>query len=128
MISTAILTSAARSALVGAVATKLIDTLLISKVNNKLEQKRWLRNTKLELFSKLSEAILDINKQNLVHSTQKVKRVLAKIVLLLNDKTMIVQIEHYLSHLEAANTNDTIDIDSESIKLLELLGRNIQRI
>ena len=54
MLNISLFTSVAKSALVGAVATKIVDTLISTKINNKVEQGKWLRNTKLELFSKLT--------------------------------------------------------------------------
>ena len=40
MLNVTLLTSVAKSALVGAVATKLVDTLISSKINNKIEMRR----------------------------------------------------------------------------------------
>lgn len=128
MITSAILGTAARSALLGAVATKIIDTVLVSKVNNNFEQKRWLRTTKLELFSKLSEDILSLDEKNLETSIQPIKRTLAKIVLLLEDKQLIVKIEQYIYKLQTSVSNTDIDINDENIRLLQLLGKNIQKI
>ena len=60
MLNLTLFTSLVKSALVGAVASKVVDTLISTKINNKMEQNRWIRNTKLELFSKLTEDILSL--------------------------------------------------------------------
>ena len=54
MINFALFGTIARSALIGAFGTKAVETLILSKVNNKMESKRWLKTTKLELFSRIS--------------------------------------------------------------------------
>ncbi|PZP13782.1 MAG: hypothetical protein DI602_05520, partial [Aliarcobacter butzleri] len=64
MLNITVLTSVAKSALVGAVATKLVDTFVSTKINNKFEQNKWLRSTKLELFSKLTEEIIVVDLEN----------------------------------------------------------------
>lgn len=42
MLNITVLTSVVKSALVGAVATKLVDTFVSTKINNKFEQNKWL--------------------------------------------------------------------------------------
>ena len=95
-----LLGSIAKSALVGAVATKIVDTLISTKINNKVEQNKWLRNTKLDLYSKLTEDILLIDFSNMQDQIREIKKTSAKIILLINDKRLANKIENYMSHLQ----------------------------
>lgn len=60
-ISLALVGQVARNAAFGAIATKVVDTFILSKVNNKIDQKRWIRQSKLEAYAKLSQEILSID-------------------------------------------------------------------
>ena len=106
MLNVTLLTSVAKSALVGAVATKLVDTLISSKINNKIEQNKWLRNTKLELFSKLTEDILSTDISNIETQLREIKKTSAKIILLINDRKLSDKIENY-----TINPDGSIDVD-----------------
>lgn len=88
MLNVTLLTSIAKSAFVGAVATKLVDTFVSSKINNKTEHNKWLRNTKLELFSKLTENILLLDIENFYIQVKEIKRTVSKVILLVNDKKL----------------------------------------
>ena len=103
MLNITLFTSVAKSALVGAVATKLVDTLISTKINSKAEQGKWLRNTKLELFSKLTEDILFIESSNVEEQLREIKRTSAKIILLVNDRKLTEKIESYINHLNKYN-------------------------
>jgi hypothetical protein len=46
------------SAAFGAVLGKILDAFLLSRVNERVERKRWLRQGKFESFTNLSEEIL----------------------------------------------------------------------
>ena len=93
MLNVTLLTSVAKSALVGAVVTKIVDTLISSKINNKIEQNKWIRNTKLELFSKLTEDILSTDSTNISIQLREIKKTSAKIELLINERKQIKKIE-----------------------------------
>jgi hypothetical protein len=103
MLNITLLTSVAKSALVGAVATKIVDTLISTKINNKVEQGKWLRNTKLELFSKLTEDILSIDSSNVESQIREIKKTSAKIILLINDKKLTDKMENYINNLNKYN-------------------------
>ena len=103
MLNITLLTSVAKSAIVGAVATKIVDTLISTKINNKVEQGKWLRNTKLELFSKLTEDILSIDFSNVESQIREIKKTSAKIILLINDKKLTDKMENYINNLNKYN-------------------------
>ncbi len=103
MLNITLLGSIAKSALVGAVATKIVDTLISTKINNKVEQNKWLRNTKLDLYSKLTEDILLIDFSNIQDQIREIKKTSAKIILLINDKRLANKIENYINNLNKFN-------------------------
>ena len=135
MINFALFGTVARSALIGAIVTKAIDTLILSKVNNKMESKRWIRTTKLELFSKISEELLSLDNTNINKNIRKIKHNTAKIVLLLHDKKLIRSIDEYILELNKLSDNDFSNkqklnnkIKETSMDFIMLLNKNIQKI
>jgi len=122
MLNVTLLTSVAKSALVGAVATKIVDTLVSNKLNNKIEQNKWLRNTKLDLFSKLTEEILLIDDENFQTQIREIKRISAKIILLVNDKKLELKIEEYLTRLNRFSQKDKIDRNALSLVNKEMIS------
>ncbi|PLY08528.1 MAG: hypothetical protein C0626_11750 [Arcobacter sp.] len=99
MLNLTLFTSLAKSALVGAVASKVVDTLISTKINNKMEQNRWIRNTKLELFSKLTEDILSLESSNIDKQIREINKTSAKIILLVKDKKLTDKLEHYINSI-----------------------------
>lgn len=95
MIAIPAITTVASNALIGTVTTKLVDSLLISKITQKQEKKKWIREKKLNLFSQLSEEVLSINCQNLETKKVKIKELSSKILLILEDKTLKTNIKNY---------------------------------
>ena len=129
MLNVTLLTAVANSALVGAVATKLVDTLISSKINNKIEQNKWLRNTKLELFSKFTEDILSIDTLNIEIQLREIKKTSAKIILLVNDRKVNDKIENYINALIKFNENERIEKNALSLvnkDMISFLSRNIK--
>ena len=129
MLNVTLLTSVAKSALVGSVATKLVDTLISSKINNKIEQNKWLRNTKLELFSKFTEDILSIDTLNIEIQLREIKKTSAKIILLVNDRKVNDKIENYINALIKFNENERIEKNALSLvnkDMISFLSRNIK--
>jgi len=106
MLNLTLFTSLAKSALVGAVASKVVDTLIFTKINNKIEQNRWLRNTKLELFSKLTEDILSLESSNIDRQIREINKTSAKIILLVKDKKLTDKLEHYLNSIVKIKTSE----------------------
>ncbi|NQY22577.1 MAG: hypothetical protein COA66_05870 [Arcobacter sp.] len=135
MLSLALFGTVARSALIGAIVTKAIDTLVISKINNKMETKRWLRTTKLELFSKISEDLLSLDNTNINENIRSIKQNTAKIVLLLENKNLIRKIDEHILALHKLSNKKFVNEEKfdNQIKIIAmdfimLLNKNIQRI
>jgi len=128
MLSVTLLTSVAKSALFGAVATKLVDTLISSKINNKIEQNKWLRNTKLELFSKLTEDILLIDNENFNIQRKEIRKSTVKIILLVKDKKLEFKLEEFLTRLDKFSQNDKIEKNALALvnkDMISYLQKNI---
>ena len=129
MLNVTLLTSVAKSALVGAVATKLVDTLVSSKINNKIEQKKWLRDTKLDLYSKLTEEIMLIDDENFQTQIREIKRISAKIILLVNDRKLEEKIEDYINRLNRFSQKEKIERNALSLvnkDMISYLQKNIR--
>ena len=128
MLNVTLLASVAKSAFVGAIATKLVDTLISTKINNKIEQNKWLRNTKLELFSKLTEDILILDNENFHSQIKENKRSSARIILLVNDKKIEIKLEDFLNRLNRFSQNDKIERNALSLlnrDMISYLQKNI---
>ena len=128
MLNVTLLASVAKSAFVGAIATKLVDTLISTKINNKIEQNKWLRNTKLELFSKLTEDILILDNENFHSQIIEIKRSSARIILLVNDKKLEIKLEDFLNRLNRFSQNDKIERNALSLlnrDMISYLQKNI---
>jgi hypothetical protein len=128
MLNVTLLTSIAKSALVGAVATKLVDTFVSSKINNKIEHNKWLRNTKLELFSKLTEDILLLDSGNFHMQIKEIKRSVSKIILLVSDKKLENKLEDFLNRLNRFAQNEKIERNALSLvnkDMISYLQKNI---
>ena len=118
----------ASNALIGTISSKLLDSFLISKATNKLEQQRWVRSTKLELFSQLSEDIFLIDQDNITSNISNIKRTVCKIILLLEDKSLIKKLDDYLFILnEYPHSNLDINLESINNEVIRILGQNIQQ-
>lgn len=129
MLNVTLLTSIAKSALVGAVATKLVDTFISTKINTKIEEKKWRRNTKLELFSKFTEDILSTDILNIETQLREIKKTSAKIILLVNDRKLNDKIENYINTLIKFNENERIEKNALSLinkDMISFLSRNIK--
>ena len=128
MLNVTLLTSIAKNALVGAVATKLVDTFISNKINNKVEHNKWLRNTKLELFSKLTEDILSLENENFHLQVKEIKRTTAKIIMLVNDKKLEIKFEDFINRLNKFAQNDKIERNALSLvskDMISFLQKNI---
>ena len=128
MLNVTLLTSVAKSALVGGVATKLVDTFISTKINNKIEQNKWLRNTKLELFSNLIDDMYLLNQENFDEKIVQIRRNIAKIILVLNDKKLSINLENYLERLNQLKSRN---IENKSFyelnqKMITYLKTNIK--
>uniref|UniRef100_UPI0040481254 hypothetical protein n=1 Tax=Aliarcobacter sp. TaxID=2321116 RepID=UPI0040481254 len=128
MLNITLLTAVAKSAIVGAVATKIVDTLISTKINNKIEQGKWLRNTKLELFSKLTEDVLSTDYSNLQIQIREIKKTSAKIILLINDKKLSNKIEVYINNLNKLSISKREDFSTLSLINKDIISYMQQNI
>ncbi len=129
MLNVTLLTSIAKNALVGAVATKLVDTFISNKINNKVEHNKWLRNTKLELFSKLTEDILLLESENFHLQVKEIKRTASKVMLLVNDKKLEIKLEDFINRLNRFAQNEKIEKNALSLvnrDMISFLQKNIK--
>ncbi|PPK62432.1 hypothetical protein [Malaciobacter marinus] len=135
-ISLALVGQVARTAAFGAIATKVVDTFILSKVNNKIDQKRWIRQAKLEAFAKLSQEILSIDLKNLKdENIRNIKEYSAKTILLLEDRILIKRIEDYLNNLinldkttHDSSKNMVCIVDKKGIDLVMCLNKNLKKV
>lgn len=58
-------------------------------------KKRWIREKTLNLFSELSSQILSINCDNLKEKQKTVKDLNSRIILLIDDKNLKINLENY---------------------------------
>ena len=108
----------AKTAVVSAVSSKVVDTLITSKLNQKSDHTKWLRETKLQLFTQISQEILsfDIEKSN-AQDERKLKEICAKTVMVLDDKRLIYKIEEFISNLN--QTQRALIFDETNEKILK---------
>ncbi len=104
--------------IVGSITTKIFDSIVTSKLTQKQEKKKWIRDKKLNLFSQLSENILTINCNNLEEKKLQIKEISSKIILLTEDtslKTNLInytfilnEYECYKNHIKLDHLNDEL--------------------
>jgi len=86
--------------IVGSITTKIFDSVVTTKLTQKQEKKKWIRDKKLNLFSQLSENILTINCDNLLEKKLQIKEVSSKIILLTEDDSLKTNLQNYNFILE----------------------------
>lgn len=126
MLGLALVGTVARNAIVAAIITKTIDTLLVSKINRKFEEKKWLRDKKLDLFGNLSEELLILDNKNLENSLRNIKKNFARLILLLDDKKIIHDIDLYVQRINSTKIDDQ-QINKISLELIYKLNNNIRK-
>lgn len=121
------LVNTATNILIGSVTTKVFDSVVTSKLTQKQEKNKWLREKKLNLFSELSEEVLSLNCDNLSEKEKSIKNIASKIILLSNNSLLEEKLENYLFILEEYPcTNFDINLCQINNELLELLSSHIQ--
>ncbi|WP_072681299.1 hypothetical protein [Arcobacter sp. LA11] len=81
--------------IVSSITTKIFDSVVTSKLTQKQEKKKWIRDKKLNLFSQLSENILTINCDNLLEKKLLIKELASKIMLLTEDENLKTNLVNY---------------------------------
>jgi len=88
------------SAAFGAVAGKIIEAFLLAPISDHFEKKRWLRQTKLDAYTKLTEEILSLGLQRKTFDDPwKFKAISAKAILLIQDKETKKDIEEIIENI-----------------------------
>lgn len=135
-VSLSLLGQVAKTAAFGAIAGKVIDTLVLSKMNHKMDQKKWIRQAKLEAFTKLSQEILSIDETNFaIEEQRKMKEYATKAILLLDDKRLINKIDDYIytinrfpKNCEDSSKDLNASLRSKGLDLVMLLKKNLNKV
>lgn len=99
------------SASFGAIAGKLIDAFLLSKINDNIEKKKWLRQVKLEAFTQLSEELLSLGfKSGIPDHKWKLQGLTSKTILLLDNKDTISKINYFVENLSIVSSAALTDV------------------
>lgn len=126
---TATLVSSATNILVGSVTTKIFDSIITTRIVQKQEKNRWLREKKLNLFSQLSEEILSIDCKNLINKQKNITEITSKIVLLIEDKELKTNLNNYtflLNEYECYKSD--INLQEINGELIQILGRYMKKM
>lgn len=127
----------AKTAVVSAVSKKVVDSLITTKLNKKSDHNKWLRETKLNLFTQLSNEILSYDLENAsANEEKKLKEICTKTIILLDDKSIIYKIEDFINKLNKTqrdlifkdNKKDLIlDFKNSSMNLVISLNQNLKK-
>lgn len=127
----------AKTAVVSAVSKKVVDSLITTKLNKKSDHNKWLRETKLNLFTQLSNEILSYDLENAsANEEKKLKEICTKTIMLLDDKSIIYKIEDFINKLNKTqrdlifkdNKKDLIlDFKNSSMDLVISLNQNLKK-
>lgn len=129
MVALPIINSVASSAVLGALTTKILDSVISSRINQRQEKKKWIRNTKLDLFSQLSEEILSIDFNDIKKNHNMIKKVSFKIILLIEDEKFKTKLENYLFLLEEYKSSKyDINLNQINLELLNLLSIHMKKL
>ena len=92
------------SAAFGAVVGKFLDAFVLSRINDKYERKRWLRQTKIEAFTQVTEELLSLGVKRQLHDDPwRFRALAAKAILLLDDPILIKDIHIFIDELYKIN-------------------------
>ena len=95
MSALALVNTVAGNAILGSVSTKLFDSLISSRFTQNNDKKKWLREKTLNLFSELSHNVTEINCENLEEKQIKIKELVSKINLIIDNKKLKTNLENY---------------------------------
>lgn len=118
----------ASNAIIGTLATKLIDSVLSSKISQKNDKKKWIRERKLNILSNLSEEIIHLSCENLENKKINIKNSISKIILLINDKELIKTLNNYMFILDEYECyKSDINLNNINEELMDTLRLYIER-
>ena len=121
--------SIAGNAILGSVSTKIFDSLITSRFTQNNDKKKWLREKTLNIFSELSNEVLEINCENLIDKQKKVKELTSKINLLIDDKNLKKNLENYSFILnEYQCYKEDIKLDHLNDELVNMLKKHMKKM
>jgi len=92
------------SAAFGAVAGKLLEAYVLIPIVDKYERNKWLRQTKIEAFTKLIEEMLSLGLKSGVHNDRwRFLSLATETILLLDDGELISKIHKFINDLYKIN-------------------------
>ena len=75
------------------------------RISDKYERKKWLRQTKIEAFTQLTEEMLSLGIKGQVHDDPwRFRALAAKAILLLDDPKLVEKIQTFIDELYKINT------------------------
>ena len=93
------------SAAFGAVVGKFMDAFILSQINDKYARKKWLREIKIEAFTKLTEELLSLGVKGQLHNDPwRFRALAARAILLLDNQILIEDIHTFIDELYKINT------------------------
>lgn len=108
----------AKTAAFTAISNKVVDTLVTSKINKKNDHNKWLRETKLQLFTQISQEILSFDLDNSsADDERRLKEICAKTVMVIDDKKLIMNIQDFIDNLN--NTQRALIFNSDKTELIK---------
>jgi len=127
--------SVVRTAAFGVIAGKVFDSLVLSKINDSNDNKKWLRQIKLETYSLFCDKILTARIGTLSNEDfLQLRKCATKTILLIEDKTLIDQINNYLltsnlmfSTNEEVNQQEITKFNKNGLNIIQLLNRNLKQ-
>lgn len=121
--------SVAGNAILGSIATKTFDSLVMSKFTQKTDKKKWLREKTLNLFSELTSEILSIDCDNLEEKQIKIRKLTSKINLLIDDQNLKTNLENYSFILDEYECyKSEINLEHLNEELITLLKTNMKKM
>jgi len=123
-----------KTAAFGVIAGKIFDSVVLTKVNNNNDTKKWLRQTKFETYSILCDKILTARIGTLTNDDfLQLKTCATKAILLIDDKNLIDNIGSYLhssnlmySTNEKINQNEISRFNKNGLNIIQLLNKNLK--
>jgi len=126
--------SVVRTAAFGVIAGKIFDSFVLSKINDSNDNKKWMRQIKLETYSLFCDKILTARIGTLSNEDfLQLRKCATKTILLIEDKTLINHINNYLltsntmfSTSEEVNQQEVTKFNKNGLNIIQLLNKNLK--
>ncbi len=107
----------------GAIITKLLDALWLSKLIEKNEARKWLRDNRLEAFSALTSELLSLGfSQEGGNSPFQILAKVSRAILLIDDTSLTERIHRFLACLNSANKDESRSYEERTTQYVALIG------